>query len=146
MTISGLSHTIYYVRAYAKSSAGVVYGIVLQTNPDHISYLALPTFIHAEETYRVHPEFSDAMEWNWAMSTCANLTYGGYSDWVLPTIDILYTMYLYRNEIGGFSDSYYWSSTERSSSEAWCWVFYAGSQATDLKTYSHRVRCVRKEN
>lgn len=147
VTITGLSHTIYYVRAYAKSSAGVSYGAIVQVAAsEYLDYIQLPTFIHAGETYRVHPEFSNSMPWSQAMSTCENLTYGGYSDWVLPSKNVLNTMYLYKNEIGGFSSGYYWSSTESSSSYAWEQGFRDGEQKTYNKSYTNRVRCVRKEN
>jgi hypothetical protein len=63
-----------------------------------------------------------------AAELCANLTYEGYSDWFLPSIDELNEMYLtigpssplgnigrftsYETEIGPPPGAFYWSSTE----------------------------------
>ena len=150
VTINGLSHTIYYVRAYAKSSAGVSYGAIVQVAAsEYLDYIQLPTFIHNGETYRVHPEFSNEMKWYLAMSTCENLTYGGYSDWILPSKEVLNTMYIHKSEIGGFSNTYYWSSTESGSSSslrAWDQSFSTGYQYDNYKNDTYRVRCVRREN
>ena len=148
VTISGLSHTIYYVRAYAKSSAGVSYGAIIQVAAsEYLDYIQLPTFIHNSYTYRVHPDLGSNMTWQQAMDACDNLSYGGYSDWVLPSKAVLNTMYIHKNEIGGFSSTYYWSSTESSSSGyAWYQNFSSGSQSTYSKYDTNRVRCVRREN
>lgn len=137
--------SVLYARAYVIVSNEIIYGDVKMIRHP---YLNLPTFIHAGETYRVHPEFSNGMPWEQAISTCENLTYGGYSDWVLPSKEVLNTMYIYKNEIGGFSSSSYWSSTEKEygSYSVWYQNFYNGTQASDYKNYSSRVRCVRREN
>ena len=145
VTINGLDKGTFYVRAYAKSSAGVNYGTVLKTNPDAVAYLSLPTFIHDGITFRVHPDLGSTMTWPQAMDACNNLTYGGYSDWILPSQDVLNTMYIHKNEIGGFSSTYYWSSTNGSYA-AWMQNFDSGTQTTDDRSDYHRVRCVRKEN
>ena len=145
VTINGLDKGTFYVRAYAKSSAGVNYGTVLKTNPDAVAYLSLPTFIHDGITFRVHPDLGSTMTWPQAMDACNNLTYGGYSDWILPSQDVLNTMYIHKNEIGGFSSTYYWSSTSGAYA-AWMQNFDSGTQTTDDRSDYHRVRCVRKEN
>ena len=169
VTISGLSHTIYYVRAYAKSSAGVSYGAVIKIDAhNYLEYIQLPTFMHGNITYRVAPEFDiEYMDWNQATSMCDNLTYGGYSDWVIPTKEELNTMYINRAEIGGFKDKksngsyfiyyYYWSSTEYNVMFAYQQVWHDGRQTHEYKTHAqetdyqgntfyYRTRCVRKEN
>ena len=148
VTISGLSQGTFYVRAYARSSAGISYGTTIKLeHPDYAAYIALPTFIHNSYTYRVHPDLGSNMTWQQALDACNNLTYGGYSDWILPSKDVLNTMYIHKNEIGGFSSTYYWSSTESSSSGyAWYQNFSSGSQSTYSKYDTNRVRCVRREN
>ena len=147
VTINGLSQTVFYVRAYAKSSSGVSYGAIVKlAASEYLEYIQLPTFIHESETYRVHPEFSNGMTWNQAVSTCDNLSYGGYSDWVLPSKAVLNTMYIHKNEIGGFSSTYYWSSTAYNSGNAWYQSFYSGGQDWWYKSNNYRVRCVRQEN
>ena len=144
--IDNMGKETIYVRAYAISGSNIAYGIVWHISPEEIAYNNLPTFVHAGETYRVHPEFSNGMDWYQAMSTCENLTYGGYSDWILPSKEVLNTMYIYKNEIGGFSSKNYWSSTEYSSSYAWYQYFYDGSQDNGHKISTLRVRCVRRED
>ena len=145
VTISGLSQGTFYVRAYAKSSASISYGTTIKLeHPDYAAYIALPTFIHNSYTYRVHPDLG-LTTWQQAMDACDNLTYGGYSDWVLPSKNVLNTMYLHKNEIGGFSGYLYWSSTE-SSSNAWYQDFGNGSQGYYSKNLNGSVRCIRREN
>jgi TolB-like protein len=45
---------------------------------------------------------------------CAGLDFNGYKDWFLPSRDELYLMYqnLKRKGLGGFSDDFYWSSSQ----------------------------------
>ena len=148
-TINKLSQNVFYVRAYAKSDTGVSYGEVLNTNPERIRYLSLPTFMHNGYTYRVHPDLGSYMTWWQALDACNNLTYGGYSDWILPSKEVLNTMYIHKNEIGGFSSTYYWSSTEYGSGSSYAWYqdFKDGYQSDDHKNLNtYRVRCVRQEN
>lgn len=149
VTMSGLAHEIYYVRAYAKSSAGVSYGAIIRVEAsEYLDYIQLPTFIHNGYTYRVHPDLGSWMTWQQAMDACDNLTYGGYSDWVLPSKNVLNTMYIHQNEIGGFSSKGYWSSTEYSNGSGYAYYqsFYDGDQGNDYKSDRFLVRCVRKEN
>ena len=170
VTITDLDQTVFYVRAYAKSSAGVSYGAIVKLDASkYLEYIQLPTFMHDNATYRVAPEFDiKYIDWYQATSMCENLIHGGYSDWVVPTKEELNTMYINRANIGGFKNtSYsgsttyyyaYWSSTETENSiYAWIQFWDNGSQSTDKKedkyyyysTYSYayyRVRCVRREN
>lgn len=134
---------VLYARAYVIVSNEIIYGDVKMIQHP---YLKLPTFIHSGVTYRVYPEFSGEMSWSRAISTCENLTYGGYSDWILPAREVLNTMFIHKNEIGGFSSAWYWSSTEDGSTAAWNQSFYSGEQDNDHKSYTFRVRCVRREN
>lgn len=145
------AHGKYYVRAYAKSSAGVVYGkIITMQDPEYADYLALPTFIYSGKTYHVYPDMG-GLEWSTAISACESLTYAGYDDWYLPSKNELNAMYINKAEIGGFSSTRYWSSTEYSSSDAWYQHFGSGYQSTFPKsgTYyesgAYRVRCVRRD-
>ena len=150
VTIENLDSKVIYVRAYAKNDIGIAYGEVLKTDPKDAEiaiYKALPTFIHDGTTYRVHPDLGSTMEWQQAMDACNNLSYGGYSDWVLPSKDVLNTMYIHKNKIGGFSSTWYWSSTEDGISYAWYQDFDGGHQSSYYKSSTpRRVRCVRREN
>ena len=62
-----------------------------------------------------------------------NLTYGGYSDWYLPSKDELNKLYTNKTAIGGFTDSYYWSSSEKDATTAWIQLFLDGSQRNIIK-------------
>ena len=164
VSIDNMGKETIYVRAYAISGSNIAYGIVWHISPEDIAYNELPTFIYENTTYRVYPEFDTrGIDWYQAMDMCENLTYGGYSDWIMPSKNILNTMYIYREDIGDFltdewaANNYhfyfsYWSSTEYSSGLAWVQSFASGDQDTGVKdeqNYNlryYRVRCVRKEN
>lgn len=144
ISISNLSSATYYLRAYVKSSAGTFYGEVLKTNQEYFSYLKLPTFDFAGYLYHVYPDMG-AMTWSQAISACNGLSYGGYDDWYLPNKEELNAMYQKKSSIGGFSSTFYWSSTENSSG-AYYQDFYDGYRSSSFKSHTYRVRCVRREN
>jgi hypothetical protein len=68
-----------------------------------------------------------------------------YDDWFLPSKDELALMYdnLKMNGLGGFSDWYYWSSSEYDDNNAWLQYFDDGYQYGDGKHAEIRVRPVR---
>ena len=68
------------------------------------------------------------------------------SGWYLPSKAELNQLYVNKTELGGFSDGYYWSSTENNSNSAWVQDFSNGFQYGGSKSYTHRVRCVRRVN
>ena len=82
---------------------------------------------------------------NYAARLCDTYTVGIHGDWFLPSKDELNQMYLnLKNEgIGGFSDEFYWSSSEYSANIAWPQYFYVGNQVNYYRYYSSRVRPVR---
>jgi hypothetical protein len=75
----------------------------------------------------------------------------GYSDWYLPSKDELYQMYLKigqgglnaNNNVGGFSNNWYWSSSESSSHYAWGVYFNEGNTTYTSKYSLYRVRVIR---
>ena len=86
---------------------------------------------------------------DYAAKLCADLvvTKDGvvYDDWFLPSKDELDLMYrnLKKNNKGGFSGAYYWSSSEDDASHAWYQDFYSGHQYNYNRYYDYRVRPVR---
>jgi len=83
---------------------------------------------------------------------CADLAYGGYDDWYLPSRNELNDVYLNRFAInttamanGGeaIASVFFWSSTEVSSNNAWRQGFNDGGQWNGNKDDSSRVRAVR---
>lgn len=87
------------------------------------------------------------MDWNSAKTACDELILNGYSDWHLPSKEELNSVYvnLKQVEVGGFSDKYFWSSTEVSNNYAWIQSFYDGGQTNNSKDSRGdiRVRAVR---
>jgi len=60
-------------------------------------------------------DFPQRMNWHNAKKACAKLGKG----WSLPTKMELSLLYQNQVKIGGFSTSYYWSSTETDIEKAW---------------------------
>ena len=83
-----------------------------------------------------------------AARACDTSTYGGFTDWFLPSRDELDTMFVYQSTIGGFNSSdWYWSSTQQSIPGAWIVIFnsvYPGIEAWTNKDGYLEVRCIRK--
>ena len=80
---------------------------------------------------------------NIAARICENYTLGGYDDWYLPSKDELNELYLSKDLVGGFSDYYYWSSTESRTYYVWIQAFLGGTQGTQVKSSQYRVRAIR---
>jgi hypothetical protein len=85
---------------------------------------------------------------NYAAKLCADYSVivGGvtYDDWYLPSRSELNKLYINRVAIGGFSNYYYWSSTEWSrDSEAYTVYFSNGSFYASDKSYPNDVRAIR---
>jgi len=84
-----------------------------------------------------------------AAKTCKSITFGGQSDWVLPSRDELNLMYLNLklNNIGGFNSSIYWSSSQKDLNNVNCihfqygYLYFSGSWGG--KAYPQLFRAVR---
>lgn len=138
-----IKNNIYYVRAYLTTTKGRYYG---ETKSFKATPFQLPTFTFGGSLYYVSPDQGEAT-WNDAMSICSNLDYADYADWYLPDKGELNAMYQKKSSIGGFSNTYYWSSTESGSDCAYRQDFYTGNQSDGYyKSRTYRVRCVRREN
>ena len=70
-------------------------------------------------------DFIEEMNWKDAKAACASLGKG----WRLPTKDELNVMYRYKDKIGGFTNYFYWSSTEYDNVSAWRQGFSNGGQS-----------------
>ncbi len=81
--------------------------------------------------------------WIDAKAACHNFVSNGYSDWFLPNKDQLNQLYLNESAVGGFVEKFYWSSTERDSSNAWRQFFGDGYQHDYTKSQGYRARAVR---
>ena len=82
---------------------------------------------------------------------CYNLSHNGYNDWFLPSKDELNAMYLNIGQgnalglgnIGGFTNSGYWSSSQVDALDAWANDFGGGYSYTFSKNYPRRGHPVR---
>ncbi|MBK9106607.1 MAG: DUF1566 domain-containing protein [Saprospiraceae bacterium] len=86
-----------------------------------------------------------------AADICANLVLNGFNDWFLPSKDELNQMYLKvgqgatgpNQNIAGFSNNIYWSSSELSLFEARLQVLTNGIQGSNDKDYYNLIRPIR---
>ena len=78
-----------------------------------------------------------------AARICNDLVFNGYDDWFLPSRDELTQLESQKSVIGGFSNSFYWSSSEMDAANAWCQYFNGASPSTSVKTYTYHVRAIR---
>lgn len=89
-----------------------------------------------------------------AASLCAEMAYGGYDDWYLPSTEELSDLYDVRtvvdqklSEIGGepLGTNAYWSSLESNSNfeMAYAWKFFDGTPALGSKNGFSNTRAVR---
>ena len=74
----------------------------------------------------------------YAANLCYDLELNSYDDWFLPSREAMNLMYqnLYQQGLGGFTDGFYWSSSEESSGFAWLRYNTAG---TKYRTYPIRA-------
>ena len=91
---------------------------------------------------------------DYAAQLCNDLVLNGYDDWFLPSKDELNELYKNKDLIGGFSDEWYWSSSEDPDAgpDTWSQNFGTGAQAGGYMAtadwsvpgkYGCRVRAVR---
>jgi hypothetical protein len=82
---------------------------------------------------------------NNAARICFDFVSGGFSDWFLPSKDELYQLYLNKLNIGGFSNSNYWSSSEEAvNASAWNIDFTNGNFNNNASKFSnYKVRAIR---
>jgi len=80
-----------------------------------------------------------------AASVCSDLVLNGYSDWFLPSLGELQLMYnrLKIQGLGGFSNNWYWSSSQDYSGVAWYVNFSNGGVSGSSKNLNNQVRAVR---
>ncbi len=85
---------------------------------------------------------------NFAAKVCADysVTIDGenFGDWYLPSKMELTYMFINKDIVGGFSNQYYWSSTEFSSISAWAQNMANGSFYNLKKSTPFAVRAIRK--
>ncbi len=128
-----------YIRAYVKNSKGVAYGkTVFVFDPDFIN---LPTAGISVQRTDISPSL---LYWDEANLLCQNSTVGGRTDWRLPTLEELASMYTNKAYIENFKKDFYWSSMPGESSGYHYYIdFWDGSSGTKSSSNYAYVRCVR---
>lgn len=84
--------------------------------------------------------------WGDAMKAAQEYRGGNLFDWRLPAKDELHFLFVNKGFVGGLQssrNSFYWSSTEYTSSHAWGWDAYGGKLQFGGKYTSFQVRPVR---
>ena len=95
---------------------------------------------HPAISFEVYPNDLGQMNWDEAMKACADLGDG----WRLPNKLELLLMHNNQDELGGFADFYYWSSTESVLNFAWKQNFNLGNQDANSNKFNYYgVRAVR---
>lgn len=84
-------------------------------------------------------ESYDTRKAEYAARKCYDYESGGYSDWFLPSKEELNLMYtnLHKAELGSFTTSWYWSSSENTGDRAWNQSFYSGKQDNNTSGYRY---------
>ena len=81
---------------------------------------------------------------SYAADMCAVVNLSDSGGWFLPSLNELNQLYLNQAAIGGFTNDYYWSSTEDTTTLAWLIYFQTGYQDNGYKDWNGgRVRAVR---
>lgn len=117
-TVSNVHTQDLYIRAYATNGSGTAYGEAIKIdhrNPynlpivedQNVKYMVLPYDL--EPGYMGYEELTNTG--NTAYKSCADLVAYDYNDWELPTRRVLELIYEKKNDIGGFTESSYWTST-----------------------------------
>ncbi len=137
--VTDLPKSTYYVRSYATCIHGTVYGEEKVVSTEWIEIPSVGIAVQTKDLGRV--------DWYTANSMCENSTIGGYNDWRLPTKDELMILYNNRQNIGGFNEDRYWSSS-KSSAGYYYYISFSdgtiGGYRSDQKLYVRAVRTLTK--
>lgn len=122
-------------KAYAVGDVGPGGGMVFMT--PHTAGNVAETYLEAA--------LDDLGKFTWqvAMSKVETCSFGGSTDWRMPSKEELDNMYENRNEIGRLSPVPYWSSSKTRTSLAWNQNFANGYGANSNEFYVFHVRPVR---
>jgi len=119
---------------------------------EHINGTSTALGFGKTNTQAIVRTFSNSGHVGRAAQVCDLLVYGGYDDWFMPSSDELDWMYknLKDKGLGGFTNDYYWSSSQSDSISwsAWRQNFRDGRRdAPNIgspKNNAYRVRAIRQ--
>ena len=153
ITVSNVHSQNLYIRAYATNGSGTAYGEAIMIdyrNPYNlykvtdggVSYLVLPYDLPNAIMYNGKERSLHECP---AAKSCDELVAYDYDDWELPTISILELLYEYKNDIGGFSNQPYWSSSsDPEGAQWWQYIDFTDRRHSGAYGYSYGVRPIRK--
>ena len=153
--VSDVHEKNYYIRAYATNKFGTSYGETIMI--DYRNPYDLPTVEEGKAKWIVLPydlpngrmggynyySATPSYEDYTAYTSCANLEAYDYNDWELPTLSVLELIYKHKNEIGGFTDKPYWSSSYYGYSSTDHHYYYYVSFSDGSVKYSDGTKNVR---
>ena len=125
ITVGNVHSQNLYLRAYATNESGTAYGETMMI--DHRNPYNLYKITDGGVSYLVLPYDLEASRFDSARKKCNDLVAYDYNDWDLPSLPILKLMFANKDEIGGFINSWYWSSTL--SSGSYYYAVYFGRSA-----------------
>jgi len=141
LTIFVLFGLAFVSQAQKKHTIGKKFGggIVFNLTPDGLHGLIAET------------QDQGTCNWHKAQEMIANpanhsITGKAFTDWRLPDMAEMYKLYQMKKIVGGFTNYYYWSSTENSKDKAQVWnkTFTSGAEMTNAKCAMKYVRAIRK--
>lgn len=88
--------------------------------------------------------FGKSQDWSGANAYCQNLQYGGFHDWYLPSKEELQLLYKNNSTLKNKLPHYFWSSSQKSSAEAWMVYFEKDFTNHANKSQVAYVRCMRQ--
>lgn len=97
----------------------------------------LPNFYN--NPTQCHPDNNGSV----AAREALNFSSLGFEDWFMPSLLEMEYLYKNRDQIGGFTDSEYWSSCESNAENACVMSFITGEKLSKPKSEIRRVRVVR---
>lgn len=148
--IDGLTKNItYHVRAYVTNVNGTVYGESVEFTTTDPQIISIPSLGLMIQKY----DISSDSPWETANTLCENSTTGDFTDWRLPTVSELQSLYSYAesvnwnvNRVGDFTHtieySGYWSSTPYDDYHFVVWMI-DGSMDYRSNSVGFHVRAVR---
>ncbi len=143
--IGGFVNSLYWSSTeVAPANANIQSFVEAKVANDDKNYLFHVRAVHSVSTITINNlEVLNTdlatLEWDEATKACAALGDG----WRLPTVDELNMLFLNKDKIGGFVNSFYWGSTEIIPGSPCIQGFINGKQSKDQKIYLFHVRPVK---
>ena len=142
-----------YIRAYATNESGTAYGeaiMIDHRNPYNLYKLSAQGITYLVLPYDLGTGYmgSNTLTDNGAYIMCEELVAYDYNDWELPSRPILELIYKYKDQIGGFANSAYWTCTSAGAShygfDNYYYVSFGSGQTSSACGKTFSVRPVRQ--